>query len=95
VKDVVVTFTANGNMGGGLVTFNLVLDTALTGMGALANFFSQDIVSTGTLAGTPNATQQNIITPTSAPTTVPDGGATVMLLGAALSGLGLIRRKLS
>jgi hypothetical protein len=29
------------------------------------------------------------------PTTVPDGGATVVLLGAALSGLGLIRRKLA
>jgi VPDSG-CTERM motif len=29
------------------------------------------------------------------PTTTPDGGATVVLLGAALSGLGLIRRKLA
>ena len=28
-------------------------------------------------------------------TTVPDGGTTVLLLGAALSGLGLVRRKLS
>jgi hypothetical protein len=93
VKDVVVTFTANGDMGAGLVSFNLVLDTALTGTGGLANFFSQDIVSTGDLAGTPNAAQQNIKTP--AATTVPDGGATVMLLGAALSGLGLVRRKLS
>jgi len=94
VKDVVVTFTANGTTGAGLVTFNLVLDTALTGTGGLANFFSQDIVATGDLAGTPNAAQQNIKTPASVPTTVPDGGATVILLGAALSGLGLIRRKL-
>jgi hypothetical protein len=29
------------------------------------------------------------------PTTTPDGGTTVVLLGAALSGLGLIRRKLA
>jgi len=29
------------------------------------------------------------------PTTVPDGGTTVVLLGAALSGLGLVRRKLA
>jgi hypothetical protein len=27
--------------------------------------------------------------------TVPDGGATVMLLGAALSAVGLLRRKLT
>jgi VPDSG-CTERM motif len=94
VKDVVITFTANNNMGAGLQTFNLILDTALSGTGGLANFFSQDIVSTGTLAGTPNAAQQNIRTPASVPTTVPDGGATVILLGAALSGLGLLRRKL-
>jgi len=29
------------------------------------------------------------------PQSIPDGGATVLLLGAALSGLGLLRRKLS
>jgi hypothetical protein len=95
VNDVVITFNANNNMGAGVQTFNLILDTALTGTGGLANFFSQDIVSTGTLAGSPNAVQQNITTPASVPTTVPDGGATVILLGAALSGLGLLRRKLS
>ena len=44
VLDVVVTFTANANMGLPFVIFNLVLDTALTGTGGLANFFSQDIV---------------------------------------------------
>ena len=32
---------------------------------------------------------------TGTPTTVPDGGTTVMLLGAALSAIGLLRRKLS
>jgi hypothetical protein len=95
VNDVVVTFTANANMGPGLVTFNLVLDSPLTGSGGLANFFSQDIVQTGNLANTPNAAQQNIITPAGIPTTVPDGGTTAILLGAALSGLGLLRRKLS
>jgi VPDSG-CTERM motif len=91
--DVVVTFTANANMGAGTQTFNLVLDTALTGSGGRANFFSQDIVATGDLAGSPNAVQQNITTPSGVP--VPDGGATAVLFFAALSGLGLLRRKLS
>jgi hypothetical protein len=95
VSDVVITFTANGSMGAGSVTFNLVLDTALTGEGGRANFFSQDIVATGDLAGSPNAAQQNITTPAGVPVTVPDGGVTAMMLGAALTGLGLIRRKLS
>jgi hypothetical protein len=94
VRDVVVTFAANADMGLPSATFDLVLDTASTGMGGLANFFSQDIVQTGSLAGTPNAVQQNIRTPMGV-TTVPDGGVTAMLLGAALSGLGLLRRKLS
>jgi hypothetical protein len=93
VKDVVVTFTANANMGLPSATFDLVLDTAVTGMGGLANFFSQDIVQTGSLAGTPNAVQQNITSPKGV--TVPDGGVTAMLFGAALTGLGLLRRKLS
>jgi hypothetical protein len=93
VADVVIQFTAAANMALPSVTFNLVLDTALTGTGGRANFFSQDIVQTGSLAGSPNAVQQNITTPEGVPT--PDGGVTVMLLGAALSGLGLIRRKLS
>ena len=93
VLDVVVTFTANADMGLPSATFDLVLDTAVTGMGGLANFFSQDIVQTGSLAGTPNAVQQNIRTPRGV--TVPDGGVTAVLLGAALSVLGLLRRKLS
>jgi hypothetical protein len=95
VADFVVTFTAAANMGLPAVTFNLVLDTALTGTGGLANFFSQDIVQSGTLGGTPNAAQQNILTPQGRVVTTPDGGATAMLLGAALSALGLIRRKLA
>ena len=95
VKDVVVTFTANGNMALPFASFLLVLDTDLTGTGGLANFFSQDIVQGGDLGGTPNAAQQNIRTPAGVPTTVPDGGTTAILLGAALSGLGLLRRKLS
>ena len=93
VKDVVVTFTANANMGLPSATFDLVLDTTDTGMGGLANFFSQDIVQTGSLAGTPNAVQQNITSPKGV--TVPDGGVTAMLFCAALTGLGLLRRKLS
>jgi hypothetical protein len=96
VADFVVTFTSSANLGSGAVTFNLVLDTALTGAGGLANYFSLDRVATGVppILGSPNAVQQNITTPAGAPTTVPDGGATVMLLGAALSGMGLLRRKL-
>jgi hypothetical protein len=92
VLDVVITFTASASMGAGDQTFNLVLDTANTGTGGLANFFSQDRVATGALAGTPNAAQQNITTPTGI--SVPDGGATAGLLGAALLGLGLLRKKL-
>jgi len=95
VNDVVITFTSSANLGGGSSSFNLVLDSPLTGSGGLANFFSQDRVATGSLVGTPNAAQQNIRTPAGIPTTVPDGGTTAILLGAALSGLGLIRRKLS
>ena len=44
------------------------------------------IFSFGTTAG---------IDVTGVPGTVPDGGTTVLLLGSALSGLGLLRRKLS
>jgi len=95
VLDVVITFTANGNMALPFATFNLVLDSPMTGAGGLANFFSQDIVQDGNLAGTPNAAQQNIRTPAGITNTVPDGGVTAMLLGASLSGLGLLRRKLS
>ena len=86
-------FTANASMGAGMQSFNLVLDTAATGTGGRANFFSQDIVNSGDLAGSPNAAQQNITTPAGIPT-VPDGGATAELLGAALCGLGLLRMKL-
>jgi hypothetical protein len=93
VSDVVITFTGNANMTLQSVVFNLVIDTALGGTGGLANFFSQDIVQTGDLAGSPNAVQQNITTPQGR--SVPDGGVTAILLGAALTGLGLIRRKLS
>ena len=95
VLDVVITFTANGNMALPFATFNLVLDSPMTGAGGLANFFSQDIVQDGNLAGTPNAAQQNIRTPAGITNTVPDGGVTAMLLGASLSGLALLRRKLS
>jgi len=93
VLDVVIKFTANANMGLPSTTFNLVLDTAGNKLGGLANFFSQDIVQTGSLAGRPNAVQQLIITPNGEPK-VPDGGATVLLLGAGLSALGIVRRYL-
>jgi hypothetical protein len=100
VLDVVVTFTASANMALPFTTFNLVLDTADTGAGGLANFFSQDIVQSGTLAGTPNAVQQNITTPAGRLTPVPEPGTAVLsgtavLLGAGLAALRLLRRKLS
>ena len=92
VRDVVVTFAANADIGLPSATFDLVLDTASTGTGGLANFFSQDIVQMGRLAGTPNAVQQNTTTPRGVPT--PDGGATVALLGIAFVGLEGLRRML-
>jgi hypothetical protein len=101
VLDVVVTFTASANMALPFTTFNLVLDTADAGTGGLANFFSQDIVQAGTLAGTQNAVQQNITTPAGRLTPVPEPGTAVLsgtaavLLGAGLAGLRLLRRKLS
>jgi len=91
VSDVVITFTASANLGSGSQTFNLVLDTALTGLGGTANFFSQDKVATGALAGSPNAVQQNITTPQGVST--PDGGSAVALLGMALAGIEFLRRK--
>jgi VPDSG-CTERM motif len=36
-----------------------------------------------------------LLSPTTPPPSVPDGGSTLLLLGSAISGLGLIRRKLS
>jgi hypothetical protein len=95
VADVVVTFTSNNDFGLPDSTFNLVLNTALTSSGGLANFFSQDIVQTGDLANTPNAVQQNITTPLGTPPRVPDGGTTLTLLGFALAGLAGLRRKLT
>lgn len=95
IADFVVTFTSSANLGSGTSVFNLVLDTAATGTGGLANFFSADRVATGNDAGSPNGVQQNITTPMGTRTSVPDGGVTAMLLGAGLSGLGLLRRKLS
>ena len=93
VLDIVVKFTANANMGLPSTTFNLVLDTAAgAGLKGLANFFSQDIVQTGVLAGRPNQVQQLTLSPGGVPT--PDGGATVLLLGAGLSALGIVRRYL-
>ena len=94
VLDIVVKFTANANMGLPSTTFNLVLDTAAgAGLKGLANFFSQDIVQTGVLAGRPNQVQQLTLSPGGVPT--PDGGATVSLLGCALLGLAALRRKFS
>jgi len=94
VLDVVIKFTGDANMALPSVTFNLVLDTAVgPNVSGLANFFSQDIVQTGALAGRPNAVQQLTLSPEGVPTT-PDGGATVLLLGAGLSALGIVRRYL-
>lgn len=62
------------------------VDFKLTIPGMTADTVINDVLfSFGTTSG---------VTSPGGPPTVPDGGTTVLLLGAALSGLGLIRRKL-
>ena len=60
----------------------------LTQVNNLGNIFVADLYS----ATTGNTGPADVSTP---PTTVPDGGTTMLLLGAAISGLALLRRKLN
>jgi VPDSG-CTERM motif len=71
----------------------LTLFTTLTMVGGPAQWTTSDVQTGGVAPGFPSAGQGFVRTP--AAPQVPDGGVTAMLLGAALSGLGLIRRKLS
>jgi hypothetical protein len=65
---------------------NLIIDPPLATVNVTKDIFlSNDGSGTVTISEVSQSFHQN----------VPDGGTTVLLLGAALSGLGLIRRKLS
>jgi len=77
----------------GVADFTLTLTSPLLGVGGISDYTSIDHVNGGPLAGQSSRVIGPIQTP--AGPTIPDGGTTVMLLGAALSGLGLIRRKLA
>jgi VPDSG-CTERM motif len=79
-------------------------DTALTSSGSLLNY-NGTWMSTGLDLAAPYSLSEVVTIQATGDgatysldgslTTVPDGGTTVLLLGAALSGLGLIRRKLA
>ena len=77
-------------------TFAPVLDNGVSGVldftsllsPALGNANAQDSNPPSPWASVPGGQQVPV-------PTVPDGGTTVMLLGAALSGLGLLRKKLA
>lgn len=86
--DTTILKTADINtiVGTGTVTDSLDHDTAAGTYNLSFNVSHAGDLATFTWNGTSGST-----TP---PTTVPDGGTTVMLLGSALAGLGLIRRKL-
>lgn len=72
--------------GSGTVTDSLDGDTAPGTYNLSFNVTGAGSGATLTWNGTSGSTT---------PPTVPDGGTTVMLLGSALAGLGLVRRKLS
>jgi len=55
--------------------------------GNAANYFAADVIGAGGRTGAVDASVPN--------TSVPDGGMTVMLLGAALAGIETLRRRLS
>ena len=83
-----------GNNGTSTATYAAYYDT---GNAQFAETTHVD--GSGALTGPYSITLSSIFTPGSISsdqrvTTVPDGGATVMLLGAALSAMGLLRRKL-
>ena len=73
--------------------------TGITGLGTITDITSGDSVA-GAYTFTFNkatigGTTKFSFSVTDVAASVPDGGTTVMLLGAALSGIALIRRKLA
>jgi hypothetical protein len=88
--------------GGVTYSFDLTSVTGVAVLGAVVlsgNGWLTDGVAGDTTAGTWSFTgglgKGGTLTIASAPASVPDGGATVVLLGVALSGLGFIRKKLA
>lgn len=84
--------TTLGNNGTSTATYAAYYDTGN------AQFAETKSLDGSALTGPYSITLSSIFTPGSISSdqrvTVPDGGATVMLLGAALSGIGLLRKKL-
>jgi hypothetical protein len=89
---------------GGPVVTSAYLDTTVfgqtTALGGSTDGFPFTVNATGSLnAGSYYLTLEDSITGSETSVdssiSVPDGGATVMLLGIALSGVGLLRKKLS
>lgn len=89
------------NVGGTIYTFDVTTLTQtftsatqinLEGSGIMKNGVDEDTAGTWQLGF--GKTGAAFTWQSTSATNIPDGGTTVMLLGAALSGLGLIRRKL-
>jgi hypothetical protein len=92
--DVQYVFSGSGTVQIPDGTYNLVLDSPLGSSGGQANYSSQDQTGAGGGSqGTTSVAARITLAPQGIQT--PDGGATAMLLGAALFALGLIRRKLA
>jgi len=81
-------YMKGGNLGGNIYT--ITDDEELIGSGTLN---TPTAGASGTFAGISHI--DFLVSPGGVTRNVPDGGATVMLLGIALAGLGLIRRKVA
>jgi len=86
------TNCGNGGAGAfaGPISFTVTNTTiAQMTVGHPVNGFGTELFVADILAGNGNTGDVDVNTP---PNNVPDGGTTLMLLGSALSGLGLARR---
>ena len=99
------TLATTGPASGGPVTTSAYMGSSLfattTLLASSVDVYPFTVNGTGPLVGTSYyLTMEDLITGTEVSvdshfSTVPDGGATMMLLGLALSGVGLLRKKLA